>query len=155
MAGTLGGGMNLDGGDPRMPSAAGQGFGDNSAPSRPALQKLHDPSVTFEDYLHYAAITREDKQRHIEDAPSDSALKVSGIKGFNPFKGTRASTNATTTTEIAEKESTSTQNTSAGRQPLAISNEEYVQASRAVRTATWGAVFFLITTDILGPYSTA
>ena len=154
MAGTVGGGMNLDGGDPRMPSAAGQGFGDNSVPSRPALQKLHDPNVTFEEYLHYAAITREDQQRQISDGQTDDALKVSGIKGFNPFKGTKASTNAITTSEVAEKE-ISTDNSPNGRQPLTISDEEYIQASRAVRTATWGAVFFLITTDILGPYSTA
>ncbi|KAI4251757.1 MAG: hypothetical protein L6R42_008242 [Xanthoria sp. 1 TBL-2021] len=32
---------------------------------------------------------------------------------------------------------------------------ERLQASRALRTATWGAVFYLITTDILGPYTTA
>ena len=148
--------MNLDGGDPRMPSSAGQGFGDNSQPSRTAVQKIHDSSVTFEEYLHYAAITRQD-QRQITDSPSDDALKVAGIKGFNPFKGTKASTNATTTTEIAEKESSTVTQTSSpsGRQPLTISDEEYMQASRAVRTATWGAVFFLITTDILGPYSTA
>lgn len=30
---------------------------------------------------------------------------------------------------------------------------EWFHASRALRTATWGAVFYLITTDILGPYS--
>jgi len=35
-----------------------------------------------------------------------------------------------------------------------ITDEEYVQASRAVRTATWGAVSYLITTDILWPFST-
>ncbi|KAG2362953.1 hypothetical protein BDR07DRAFT_1484177 [Suillus spraguei] len=31
---------------------------------------------------------------------------------------------------------------------------EYRAASGALRTATWGSVFYLITTDILGPYST-
>jgi hypothetical protein len=34
-----------------------------------------------------------------------------------------------------------------------VSDEEWAVASRAARTATWGAVFYLITTDILGPYS--
>lgn len=34
-----------------------------------------------------------------------------------------------------------------------ISDYEWHQASRAARTATWGAVFYLITTDILGPFS--
>ena len=35
-----------------------------------------------------------------------------------------------------------------------VSDDEYVTASRAARSATWGAVFYLITTDILGPFST-
>ena len=35
-----------------------------------------------------------------------------------------------------------------------ITDQEWVNASRAARTATWGAVFYLITTDILGPFST-
>jgi len=39
-------------------------------------------------------------------------------------------------------------------EPIPISDEEWVTASRAARTATWGAVFYLITTDILGPFST-
>lgn len=35
-----------------------------------------------------------------------------------------------------------------------VTDEEWVHAARAARTATWGAVFYLITTDVLGPYST-
>lgn len=33
-----------------------------------------------------------------------------------------------------------------------ISDEEWTNASRALRTATRGAAFYLITTDILGPF---
>ena len=33
----------------------------------------------------------------------------------------------------------------------AVSQEEWAQAARALRTASWSAVFYLITTDILGP----
>jgi hypothetical protein len=40
-----------------------------------------------------------------------------------------------------------------GNDVMHVAEEEWVQASRALRTATWGAVFYLITTDILGPYS--
>lgn len=40
-----------------------------------------------------------------------------------------------------------------GNGVMRVTDEEWVQASRALRTATWGAVFYLITTDILGPYS--
>jgi hypothetical protein len=34
-----------------------------------------------------------------------------------------------------------------------VSQEEWNTAARATRTATWSAVFYLITTDILGPGS--
>ena len=37
---------------------------------------------------------------------------------------------------------------------IVISDDEWIRASRAARTATWGAIFYLITTDILGPFST-
>ncbi|KAG6372469.1 transmembrane amino acid transporter protein-domain-containing protein [Boletus reticuloceps] len=36
---------------------------------------------------------------------------------------------------------------------LAVSPAQYRAASSSLRTATWGAIFYLITTDILGPYS--
>jgi hypothetical protein len=32
-----------------------------------------------------------------------------------------------------------------------VGKDEWSQASRAMRTASWSAVFYLITTDILGP----
>ena len=38
-----------------------------------------------------------------------------------------------------------------GAPSVAVSQEEWATAARALRTATWSAVFYLITTDILGP----
>lgn len=150
MAGAIsGGGMNLDGGDPRMGLAAGVGHGEADTISRSACKKLHDPGITIEEYMHYAAITRADGRR-IESPHSDDVLKVSGLRSLNPFAQRREPAVATTT-ELAEK--AAAEPTSDGR--FVITEEEYIQASRAVRTATWGAVFFLITTDILGPFSTA
>jgi len=149
MAGSMGGGMNLDGGDPRMGSAAGLGFGEASEISRPAIRKLHDPSVTIEEYMHYAAITRADDRNHVPKN-SDNAMSVAGFKSLNPF-AKKSVPAVATTTELNEK--ATAESSPDGR--YVITEEEYVQASRAVRTATWGAVFFLITTDILGPFSTA
>jgi hypothetical protein len=34
-----------------------------------------------------------------------------------------------------------------------IAPAEWAKAQRAARTASWGAIFYLITTDILGPFS--
>ena len=125
------------------------GYGEAEAISRPAIQKLHDPNVSIEEYMHYAAITRSDDRNF--DAPhTDTAMKVAGLKSLNPFAKKREPAVATTT-ELNEK--AATEASPDGR--FIISEEEYIQASRAVRTATWGAVFFLITTDILGPWTTA
>ena len=35
---------------------------------------------------------------------------------------------------------------------MSITEAEWTNASRAFRTATWAACFYLITTDILGPF---
>ena len=141
--------MNMDGGDARMNSSAGVGFGEAAAISRPAIQKLHDPSITIEEYMHYAAITRADDRNHIT-THIDSAASVAGLKSLNPFAKKREPA-VSTTTELNEK--VAAESSPDGR--FIVTEEEYIQASRAVRTATWGAVFFLITTDILGPFSTA
>ena len=139
----------MDGGDARMGSSAGLGFGEAAEITRPAIKKLHDPSITIEEYMHYAAITRADDRTHV-DVHTDDALKVAGFKSLNPF-AKKAEPAVATTTELNEK--VVADSSPDGR--FVISEEEYIQASRAVRTATWGAVFFLITTDILGPFSTA
>jgi hypothetical protein len=34
-----------------------------------------------------------------------------------------------------------------------VSDGEWDQAQRAARTAGWAAIFYLITTDVLGPYT--
>jgi hypothetical protein len=36
---------------------------------------------------------------------------------------------------------------------LTVSDEEWAQVARATRNATWGAVFYIITTDLFGPMS--
>lgn len=41
----------------------------------------------------------------------------------------------------------------AAQEQSTISDAEWSQAARAARTATWSAVFFLVTADIMGPYS--
>lgn len=48
----------LDGGDPRLGSASGEGIA-NYTPAQ--LKSIHDPSVSFEEYLYYAKLTREEE----------------------------------------------------------------------------------------------
>lgn len=124
-------------------SASPPGFGY----IRPQARKLHDPDVTFEEYHYYALQTREEERatpkpktsiwreivlrkkpeaHHNNDEPSDAAA-VGDITSNNVNFAHRANR--------AE-----------------ITDEEWSNASRAFRTASAGACFYLITTDILGPY---
>ena len=111
-----------------------------SAYIRPQARKLHDPDVTFEEYHYYALRTREIEKQLIsptlqwreilthKSSPDDT----DGI-GHDPEK--------VTSVNFADKNNR-----------LSISDEEWTNANRAMRTASWGAAFYLITTDILGPW---
>ena len=110
---------------------------------KPQARLLHDPAVTFEEYRYYAQRTREEEKtlespklrwREIinrsasKDAPQNHA-------------GADFDSKEVTQENFASKETR-----------LRITDQEWTDASRAMRTASWGAAFYLITTDILGPY---
>lgn len=126
--------------------------------SRPPVRNLHDPSVTFEEYLHYASISRADTRWESPNA-NRKPLKM---KFLTPWKKHGVQGSESTGSRDSNSSPNEKKNEAgivpANSQPtpgtFVITDEEYVQASRAVRTATWGAVFYLITTDVLGPYST-
>ena len=148
-SGVPAGALAMDGGDPRLGSPAGMGTANDGIVTHHEIQKIHDPSVTFEEYLHYAAITRADLR--YEKAPQE---KQSMATRMSPWHRSGVVAAATTGTSD-EKHDFGDKEFEGSPQRYHVSEEEYTTASRAVRTATWGAVFYLITTDILGPYSTA
>ena len=164
MSGTAGN-LALDGGDPRGDGIAGlgskAGHDVDIAPSWSQVQKSHDSSVTFEEYLHFARISRADAR--YED--QDFSLSLFG-KG-KPIDAVPAIDSQHSTEKISDEKTpieknisvsgdSSHRDTSPVYTPAyeRATDEDYVTASRAARNATWGAVFYLITTDILGPYST-
>ena len=155
-----------------------------SYPNR-VLKTLHDTSVSFEEYLHYAGITRADENR-LYGPGSEYSAKSTGVLGrFLPgtqsvlgrFPGLNKETKQDVSvaerehgTELHHFEKDTLEDPEKRRKSLVspvgkagshdgaidtsmISEEEWLTASRAARTATWGAVFYLITTDILGPFS--
>ena len=139
----------LDGGDPRL-GHTGEGIANLS---RRTMRNLHDPNVTFEEYLHYAAISRADEAR---EAGGNHVMSI--LPGKYGRKNQIASdepVGAISSKGASDKETEVSQGgTSPSRAPAySVSDAEWMQASRAARTATWGAIFYLITTDILGPYS--
>lgn len=124
-------------------------------------QKLHDPNVTLEEYMHYAKISRADEDRLYGPGSDYTSTKgplqlflFGKLKG-KPDANRRSSVaaNAFTIDEKGGEKVTSGSPESEKGAHSVISEEEWVRASRAARTATWGAIFYLITTDILGPYT--
>ena len=139
--------LALDGGDPREPSAQALGEAQTTVTHHDP-RKLHDSSVTFEEYLHYAKISRADTR--YED-PEHSYRFWQRRKTSSPIA---APDPAVISEKTSDEKAMSTGSREAAPQYMTITDDEYVTASRAIRTATWGSVFFLITTDILGPFST-
>ena len=142
------GAMALDGGDPRLPhndgELAGQGI---VAYTRPQMRPLHDKSITFEEYHYYALQSRAE-----EDLDHRTGQNASGTRGFlSILTGKGPSSEASD--EKRRRSTVPDINLSAPDNRAIITEEEWTNASRAMRTATAGAVFFLITTDILGPFA--
>ncbi|KAJ5721229.1 uncharacterized protein N7483_009163 [Penicillium malachiteum] len=105
---------------------------------KPQAREAYDSGVSFEEYRYYAQRTRE--QQELLDPPVVSYRQYFGKKGES-----EASSQDVTTT-LTEEDFTNRS------KRMEITDEEWTNASRAFRSASWGACFFLITTDILGPY---
>jgi hypothetical protein len=142
--------MALDGGDPRMGEknpgqlALDQGHeaGRTGDFSIEAAQVHNDPSILFEEYLHYATITRAEEHEYEGNLiKRKDPWSLGGIIKNRFSKGHVHEVNAVDSEHIAKTHKDSSD----------ISDLEWRQASRALRTASWSSVFFLITTDILGP----
>lgn len=109
---------------------------------KPQARLLHDPDVTFEEYQYYARLTRE-AEKHL------ASPKLLWREILN-HKATDERDHANSTDHYLETFADNSFETKESR--LLITDEEWTNASRAMRTASWGAAFYLITTDILGPY---
>ena len=107
---------------------------------KPQARKLHDPAITFEEYHYYARRTREEEE-HLESPK----LRWREIITRSTNKDARE-------TDAGADRKVSKVNFAIEQDRLHITDEEWSNASRAMRTASWGAAFYLITTDILGPY---
>jgi hypothetical protein len=140
-----------DGGDPRM----------NNPMTRmdsliiPHSRLLHDKSVTFEEYYYYAQLTRVEER---EAAKTETATvgiwqvifptkSGSGVKPISEKPTARLENlhNEDSTEEKPEAPPPDSERSS-------ITEAEWTNASRAMRTASGAACFYLITTDILGPF---
>lgn len=90
---------------------------------KPQQRKLHDTAVSFEEYHYYALKTREfEKQPDSEEFVTQKSTLKDAFLHRKPA-ARRPSTNV---------------NFSDQSKRIEISDEEWIDASRALRTATWG-----------------
>jgi hypothetical protein len=119
-----------------------------------------DSTVTYEEYVYWAKIEREMEveENKVFQAEHGSPLKESIKNKFS--KSGRAKAKAdqdarlNTLQHLDEKQpreiATNDDSSSGHADPLHVTDAEWRNAARALRTASWGQMFFLITTDILG-----
>ncbi|OCK74275.1 hypothetical protein K432DRAFT_409998 [Lepidopterella palustris CBS 459.81] len=111
---------------------------------KPQARGLHDPNITFEEYHYYALKTREEEKGLASPKLNwrELILRKKSLRNADDDPNSeRNPVKHHTEVNFANRENR-----------LEISDEEWTNASRAFRTASWGACFYLITTDILGPY---
>lgn len=94
---------------------------------RPQARKLHDPDVSFEEYHFYAERTRKEQDGMIP--PKSQWLRLLGGKK-----------SANDETELRQ----AAVNLADPKLRLTVTDEEWTNASRAFRTASWGASFYLV-----------
>lgn len=129
------------------------------------LQARLDPTVTFEEFTYWAKIERElEDEEHRRYSPVTSRGILGTIKGFfnnNPLEDAKVhesrelQSNEESTQWPEKKASVAINTDEKSVSPIAPSDvhdldAEWRQAARALRNASWGAIFYLITTDILG-----
>jgi len=103
---------------------------------KPQARKLHDENVTLEEYFYYAQKTREE-----EKALEPPQLRWAEI--INRKKPSPDDANA-----VAEKSHVEV-NFTDPKTRAKISDEEWINASRAMRTASWGAAFYLVSPPLV------
>lgn len=119
-----------------------------------------DSTVTYEEYVYWAKIEREmeTEENRVFQAEHGSPLRDSMKNAFSKAgrKKAKADKEARlqTLVHLDEKQPggdvTDVDNGRPAESPLKVSDVEWRTAARALRTASWGQMFFLITTDILG-----
>ncbi|KAK3669944.1 hypothetical protein LTR78_010195 [Recurvomyces mirabilis] len=124
-----------------------------------------DSSIMFEEYHYYAKKSREYEKTLPNIGGAGGLLNIFlGKKqqkvdvGISPSPSHDSKDGTTPASDHGINEKAphvdpAASTVSSAHDQYGVTPDEYYNAQRAVRTATWGSVFYLITTDILGPYS--
>jgi hypothetical protein len=98
--------------------------------------------VTIEEYMYWAAITRHEESL-LPKIKGPVAKLLGSSKSDAAIHNTRSEAPTSEMKGLKAAPPTA----------VAVSDGEWYRAERAARTAGWSAVFYLITTDVLGPYT--
>ncbi|CAI7635188.1 hypothetical protein N7533_004642 [Penicillium manginii] len=110
-----------------------------------------DTSINFESYHYWAKRSREVEKNMRTDNVGLASLG-SVIMGKKSKESPPSTPAATTANEKSGTPEPSNQTVNSDTSDSwGVTESEWEQAQRAGRTATWGSIFYLITTDILGP----
>lgn len=155
---TIGGPLNLKGKEPAATVT-------NAAHTYLSARKQLQAKVNFEEYLHYASITRAE-----EELANEAHRRAQGPTTFKSLLSGRFRQSSESRSDLSRNEQQAAgvdkrieekdiyQQTPSSittpPQPNSSIESELNAANRALRTAGWGSVFYLITTDILGPSNT-
>lgn len=119
-----------------------------------------DPTVTYEEYVYWAKIEREMEVEENQvfqaehGSPLKDSIKNAMTKGGRAKAKEEKEARLQTLAHLDEKQPggviTDVDSGAPAQSALKVSDAEWRNAARALRTASWGQMFFLITTDILG-----
>ncbi|KAH8814916.1 amino acid transporter-like protein [Xylogone sp. PMI_703] len=135
--------LALDGGDPRLSMGEGQ----VELPEQ-IRHILHDPNVTLDEYMYYAKIQREQEKQGLGPEEREALYQQSLLARNNQVSDS-AGSGSDEKKAVDEKHIAPT--TAVTGPYRGVTAGEWETASRAARNAKWGAIVYLITTDILGP----
>lgn len=154
---TLAGPLNVKGKEPAATSSDAQ-------PCLSEGEKLQ-LKVNFEEYLYYASITRAEEElanKSYKRSQGPTTIKSLFLERFQSSRkdhvvvdsSNRQAAGVARSVEDKDTHQGTPSNIRTPAHPVSSSESELYAASRALRTAGWGSVFYLITTDILGPSNT-
>jgi hypothetical protein len=118
--------------------------GKSTVAFRPQDRALHDANVTLEEYMYYASKTRAEEDANSAQAPTTTLWDV-----LFPSRG---KTKLATGAQDADEDSVGEiyeMNLNRPENRAAVSDKDWTNASRALRSASAAAAFYLISTSSL------
>jgi len=111
-----------------------------------------DSSISFEAYHFWAERAREE-EKHFETESVATQFKKLFSREKKQQQQQLVLPDDSAPIATAEKDGSSPAPDKDSEARFGITAGEWEHANRAARTATWTTIFYLITTDILGPYT--